>query len=319
MMRNRVAIGVLLCAAGAWAWQDAFTRLGLGRETFEKIVSRYVIEIVSHNRPLEMPPAGGLKKPLMALDDSSRAAVVRECGLAAKAFVMSAAFQASYDAYIRNLGAVNHGITVTDRSAEVNAALKKGDLEAARKVQENVMRENFRQGVIQRLPSLANYDSNTISTMAGIDAGLMEMSNPTTAAEKAAVAKAKQMLQEAVKLASGDIGKARELYRAALMTGAGLKDEAQAKNSAEEEKRNEEQRRYNELRLRPRVKNHLLDFVAVAKSVDFQAATVTKGGRQVFVNRAYERQSELWKMLFRLGPGGTKAAIQVAEQWASEL
>ncbi len=318
-MRFRLVALVFACAAGgAWAWQEAYARLGVDRDTFERTITRYMYEAVGRSH-IEMPPLPG-SKIVLSMNDAARAALVRECGLAAKAFVMSPAFQAGYDAYIRNAyRAVDHGIQVSSPGSNMDAALKKGDPDAAQAALANVMRESFRKGVLQRLPSIANYDKGTMETMAGVDSNMIDMSGPSSAAEKAAAAKAKAMLQEAVKLSSTDIARARETYRKALMTAAGLQDEAQIKSSAEDDQRREEQENYNRMRLRPNLKKRLMEFAALVKTVDFQAATVEKGGKRVFVNRTYEGRSELWKMLYRLGPGGANAAAQIAQQWAAEL
>ncbi len=319
-MRVQIFGVALVCCVGAWAWQDSLAQLKLNRETFERLITGYVNGAANRDH-LALPPFGGaVKDAILAMSDSGRAAIVKELGLAAKAFVMSPAFQTSYDAYIKSAyNAVNHGIAVTSKSAELDAALKRGDTEAMEKAAQNLMRDSYRQGVIQRLPSLANYDQSTIEMMVGTDTGMVDISNPQTAAEKAAVTKAKVMLGEAKKLASTDIAKARETYKAALMTAAGLKDEADAQSSAADAKRNEEQQRYNDMLLKPRLKKGLLEFASVVKTVDFKATTTLKDKKQVFVNPAYERRSELWKLLYRLGPGGANAAAQVAQQWATEL
>jgi hypothetical protein len=252
------------------------------------------------------------------MNDAARAALVRDCGLAAKALVMSPAFRAGYDAYIKNAyRAVDHGISTTASAPE--ASNRKGGAAAARPPGDNMMRDMYRKGVVERLPSVAKYDKDTIGIMAKVDTGMMDSSNPATPAEKAAVVKAKAMLGEAMTLAATDIAKARETYKAALMTAAGLQDEAQAKASAEDDRRKEEQDNYNRMRLQPNLKKKLLAFVSTVKTVDFQAATTMKGGKRVFVNPAYERRDDLWKLLYRLGPGGANAAAQVAQQWAAEL
>ncbi len=319
-MHIRILGFVLVCAAGAWAWQDSLAQLKLNRETFERLITGYVNESVNQDH-VAMPSYGAaVKDSLLAMNDAGRTTIVKELGLAAKAFVMSPAFQTSYEAYINKAyRAVNHGITITSATSKMEAAMKKGDYAAAETASENMMRDSYRQGVIQRLPSLANYDKSTIEMMADTDAGMVDISDPKTAAEKAAVAKAKVMLGEAKKLAGTDIAKARETYKAALMTAAGLKDEADAKSSAEEANRKEEQLRYNDMVLKPRLKKKLLAFAAIVKTVDFKAATAPKNNKQVFVNPAYERKDALWKMLYRLGPGGANAAAQVAQQWATEL
>jgi hypothetical protein len=67
------------------------------------------------------------------------------------------------------------------------------------------------------------------------------------------------------------------------MLAAGLANESQAAAGVEEGKKQDQQRNYNRLALKPM------------------------------------RKSEFWKMLYRLGPGGTNAAIGVAQTWIAEL
>lgn len=308
----------LACAASLCSGQEPYAPLQLDRSGFERRIQDYVHQAMGREDQIELPPLPGAKF-VLAMNDAARAALVRDCGAAAKAFVMSAAFQVGYDAYIKGAyRAVNHGIQVSTAEADLEAAIKKGDRVAMREADRRLTRERYREGVLQRLPSLANYDAGTIKTMAAVDKGQMDSSGASTTAEKEAVAKAKAMVDEAVQLASTDIAKARETYKAAMLLSAGVQNEGQTEAAADS-KLMEEQRRYEERRLQPNLKKALLAFAVLAKSVDFQAATVMKGGKRVFVNPAYERKSDVWKMLYRLGPGGTNAAIRIAQQWAAEL
>lgn len=76
-----------------------------------------------------------------------------------------------------------------------------------------------------------------------------------------------------------------------------------------------EQIEYDQRNLQGQLKRQLTTFVNVASKVDFDAATVEKNGRTLFVNAAYERQGALWKACFRAGAGPTAAALKIAKEW----
>ncbi|HBY63993.1 MAG TPA: hypothetical protein DEH78_29570 [Solibacterales bacterium] len=322
-MRFRFLALPVLCAAGALALQDSLASLQLTRETFERIVTGYV-QNATHglDREPNAPSIGrNAVQAFYALPEGSRAAVVKELGLAAKTLVMSPAFASAYESYIKGSHrAVNHGLKAAADPAEaINAAAKAGNFDAVEAASNKMMRDNYRKGVQQRLASIAGYDKATIDIMADTDVSMMDMAMPATAAEKARVAKAKAMLGEAKKQAASDLGRARATYKTALMMSAGIESEAQAAAGEDADKKLEEQRNYDRLLFKPNLKKKLQQFVAVAKTVDFAAPTQMKNGRKVFVSPANERRSELWKMLYRLGPSGTNAALSVAQAWASEL
>lgn len=321
MTLQRLACVVGLSAVSAWAMQSALATLELPKASFDRAVTDYLLKS-SHHSSLQREAVGmsaGLRA-FLALNDQARAGVVRELGLAAKAVVMSPATAAAYDNYVKtSQNAVNHGIAVNNAAGSVNDALKSGNMKAVEDAQSRMMRESFQRGVSQRLPSIAKYDAAMIGLMANTDASMMDMSMPKTAAEKASIVKAKAMLDEAKTQAGSDIAKARETHKSALMLAAGLGSEQEAKASEAEKLRQEQQANYNRVLLKPNLKKKLLEFVALAKTVDHKAVTQPKDGKQVFVNPVHERRDNLWKMLYRLGPGGTAAAIAVAQGWAAEL
>jgi hypothetical protein len=318
-MHPRVLMMVGACTLCAWAAQEGFARLGLEREVFEKRIGDYVKENAATDG-LRVPGAGAAGKALLALDDGARAAVVREAGTIAKAFIMSPAFETSYNDYIRNrYRAVNHGMKVVDTQNQMEESLKKGDFAAYEAASRNMQRDMHRQTVVERLASFATMEPAAFEVMADVDAGLMDVTDPQTPAGKAAITKAKGMLAEAKKLAGSDLPKARETYKAAMLLSAGFASEAEAVEARQEKQRREEQINFNRVQLKPVLKRRLTDFAAVVKTVDFSAATTLRANRHVFVNPAHERKDEMWKLLYRLGPGGANAAAQIAQAWAAEL
>lgn len=315
-----VLASLFLAVAGAAAWQDALSALKLNQETFERLVTGYVHSTASRGG-IGMPGLGrGISEAYKSLGEAQRGTVVRELSLATKAFVMSPGFGKAYEAHIaRAHNAVNHGIQVTDQTKALESAMKSGNADAMEDAANKMMRDNFRQQVQERLPEVAKFTQQQIEIMADVDAGLVDMSMPTTAAQKANVANAKKMLAEARKMSGSDLPKARETYKAALMLAAGLKDESAAAAGRDESARQEQQRNYNRYALKVVVKKGLEDFLGVARTVNFKAATVQKGDKTVFVNAADEKRGEMWKMLYRAGASGAGAAQAVAAAWLKEL
>jgi hypothetical protein len=111
---------------------------------------------------------------------------------------------------------------------------------------------------------------------------------------------------------------APSMGKAAAEAGRAMSDGAGAALQADKKKQ-EQQVNYNKYSLKPVMKARLTEFVALARTVDFTAQTQPKDGRQVFVRPAHERQTAMWKFLYRLGPGGTKEAMAIAQAWAAEL
>ena len=315
--------GLLGVAAVAWGWQEGLSKLGLDPGTFEERVRAAVYAATGGTASQITPPAIGKQaaEAGRALNDGARAALVRELGLAAKKLVMSPAFAAAHDKHIENsANAVNHGIAVQDAQSAAEKAIASGNAAALESAMANVMRDNFRNMVADRLKQkdIEKYDQNMLGIMVETDLSMVDMA-ATTPADKAAAAKAKPMYAEAKKLAATDLPKARETFRAASMLAAGLKDESAGAAMQADKKKQEQQINYNKYSLKPVLKARLGEFVELARTVDFAAQTQPKAGRQVFVRQDYERRPALWKFLFRLGPGGTKEAVAIAQAWAREL
>ena len=69
----------------------------------------------------------------------------------------------------------------------------------------------------------------------------------------------------------------------------------------------------------PAIAKRIREFLAFSADVDFDAKLVTKNGKMVFENPAYEAKSSQWKMCFRAGREATAAARAAAQAWLKEL
>lgn len=312
----------LVTVVSALALQSGWSTLGISEEAFRKTVRDYVLDSVRYLDSGLLTPGSSraMTAAGYALSDSQRAALVTELGTAAKRIIMSPEFAKTYEDYIaKTQNAVNHGIQVTDKVADMKKAIESGDTGAMEDATANMMRDSMTQALMSQLEAAKEQTADTLPYSVDAAKTILEMIPPRNAAEKASQAKAKANLEEAAKMAKTDIAKARELFRGALMLGAGISDASEATSAKADRERQDQQQNYNRLLLRPALKKKLQEFIATARTVDFNAATQEKGGKKVFVNPSHERRDELWKMLYRLGPGGTKAAIAVAQGWIAEL
>ena len=67
------------------------------------------------------------------------------------------------------------------------------------------------------------------------------------------------------------------------------------------------------------VKQRLKEFLVETKDIDFSAELVEKNGKKRFVNPAYERKGNRWKMGFRAGKEVVETSRAFAEKWISEI
>lgn len=67
------------------------------------------------------------------------------------------------------------------------------------------------------------------------------------------------------------------------------------------------------------VKRRLDQFLEETKDIDFAAELVTQNGRKKFVNPAYEKKSNRWKMAFRAGKEVVEPARAFVQLWIAEI
>ena len=67
------------------------------------------------------------------------------------------------------------------------------------------------------------------------------------------------------------------------------------------------------------IKVRLEEFLDATKDIDFGAQLIEKNGKKYFVNPAYERKDNRWKMAFRAGKEAVEAARAFTQQWMNEI
>jgi hypothetical protein len=67
------------------------------------------------------------------------------------------------------------------------------------------------------------------------------------------------------------------------------------------------------------IKRRLEEFLKITSDIDFSAELVTKNGKKVFVNPAYEDKDSRWKMAFRAGKEVVEPARAFVQQWVQEI
>ncbi len=69
----------------------------------------------------------------------------------------------------------------------------------------------------------------------------------------------------------------------------------------------------------PLIKIRLEQFLEETKDIDYKAELVEKKGTKYFVNPAYERKGNRWKMAFRAGKEVVEPARAFVQQWIGEI
>lgn len=67
------------------------------------------------------------------------------------------------------------------------------------------------------------------------------------------------------------------------------------------------------------VKRRLQQFLDETQSIDFNAELTERNGKKIFVNPAYERKSNRWKMAFRAGKEVVEPAKAFVQEWLKEI
>jgi hypothetical protein len=310
MIRHpRLIVACFALSAAALAWQGGVALVGLTDADAQNVAKSFF-----GSSSLSLPGAYILKGPMAAQwkakSPAERVQAVREMSLYAKRMVASPGFATLYNGWIKDrFHAVDHGINVDPRA---DAAKMSANPQAAMKQMQNVMAASIAQSFSQMPPAalkmlfdqdLQNWkedkDKAKLYARAQQIAPMLS-SNP------------EEFKKQYIVLKSIDLG--------GPDSAAGLDAaKADAQKMQADQKAREEQQAWNEHKLPIALKHYLTDFVTLARSVDFSAQTRTQNGKLTFVNVEYERKSDNWKKLYRLGKEPTQAMLTVAEQWLKEL
>lgn len=246
-----------------------------------------------------------------ALDEAAQAALVETVGGALKSLVMSAAFMAEHDKWVKDEHqGVDHGLKGV---VGMEQAVKKNDLKALEAMQANMV---VAMGVdqVQAMPA-ASLKTQFDEELAGWKKRAADVKRRDRAKYQKLVAKAEPL--EGLAPEDETFRRGYAVLKSIDNDGPDTEEAVYAIHARQ--KQETEQLAYDEHNLKGQLKQQLTAFVAIAAKVDFDAPTVEKGKKTLFVNPAYERQGALWKACFRAGPVPTAAAVKLAKAWLAEL
>ncbi len=304
------AATLFICGAAAFSFDGLLATLGWSDQDRNVIARQALLDDGFHS----LPGTYTLKRPVKtaweARPAADRVALVQEFAALAKSTVSSPAFEKTYDTWIKDrYSAVNHGLKVDDQAEarKMQKALESGDMMAQMGAQ---MATSFLAMPVETLKTmfpddLKNWQASSepkekkLGQKAATIAPLLQ-SNPEEFKKQYAILKSVEM------------GGPDSLAGIQAMMGAAQQAQADQKSV-------QEQRNYNQHRLKTHLKKKLSEFVALARTVDFNAETAVKGTRTVFVNPAYEKKPRAWKQLYRIGREPVQAGIAAAEAWLKEL
>lgn len=245
------------------------------------------------------------------LGESAQVALVDTAGAAVKSLVMSPAFLAQHNEYIKNQHqAVDHGIKGVVSMAD---AVKRNDLKTLEALQRNAT-------VAMSVDMVANYPGDALKGELTRELKRWQ----TYAADPKRRDRAKYQKMVGVAQTIESLPGTEEKFKRGYAVIKSIEHDGPDTEAAvyaiharfQQEK---EQAAYDEFNLTGRLRAQLTHFIATASKVNFTAPTVEKDGKTVFVNAADEKRSALWKACFRAGAAPTAAAVTFAKAWLSEL
>jgi hypothetical protein len=245
------------------------------------------------------------------LDDSARVTLVETVGSALKSLVMSAAYLADHDAFIKgeHQGA-DHGIKGV---VSLEEAMKKGDVKQMEAIQVRMT-----VAMTVDMVSTAPPDSLKQEFLDELPKWKAQAANPKNskrAKYQKMVAKAQSI--ETLPASDEKFKRGYAVIRSIDADGPDTEDAVYAMHARF--KQEEEQAAYDAHSLKGQLKQQLTTFVAIASKVNFKAPTVEKNKKTIFVNPADEKQGAIWKACFRAGEASTTAALKLAKAWLAEL
>lgn len=249
------------------------------------------------------------RRAVKALDAGARTQLVTTGAPIVKALIMSPAFMQAHEAWIATqFDAVNHSIKVAGAQGNTKDPMAQ-------------MQDVQRQLGAQMYETYRNFPVNMIKDSLAQEMPAWQESLKDASAEDRAryqklIAKAKQIQP----LAATDPAAYQKGYGILKSIESGGPDnEAELTSMGGQSKKQQQQRNYDRYNLRAVLKKRLNEFVRVAGSVDYAAATAAVGNRERFTDAKYEKASSEWKLLYRFGKAPSQAAAAFAQQWAREL
>ena len=245
------------------------------------------------------------------LSDSARVTLVETVGAAVKTLVTSAAYVSEHDNFIKaEHQGVNHGLTGI---VSIEEMTRKMDLKGIEAYQSRMM-------VAMTVDQVKTMPGDLLKTdlMESLPNWKQRAADPKNS-ERAKYQKMVARTESIATLPASDekFKRGYAVIKSIDADGPDTEDAVYAMHARF--KQEQEQAKYDAHSLKGQLKQQLTTFIAIASKVNFNAPTVEKNKKTIFVNAADERQGAIWKGCFRAGEPATAAAVKLAKAWLAEL
>lgn len=306
-MKNTL-VAFMVVAAGWWLtaarYRDVVSDLGMTKEQIQNSVLDYVR---SPDQPVYIPYK--TRQLARQIPAGSRAAAVQALGQVVRAYAESAAFKTKYQDQLKQEYQISDGATQRAQEGNTQAAMRQQVAAAT--------------AAYSQMPTSAL----TMLLQSQIE-GAREMLASAESAEKAELTKNLAQWGRLQALSKTKPEEFRKQYVANLSQTLNQQldaeidrhsgDAARAKAEAQEyEKRLAEYKAASDVN--KLLKQRLQAFIALTRSIDFDAPLTKRGSHMVFVNPAYESKPAHWKQLYRLGKEPVSTAQSIAQEWLAQL
>ena len=313
MKKYLVAVGLICLQVALAAWQGGMTAMGITPSGLRSQIERATRQKGDGLTLSILSPAQLVAAKL--LPESQQAALMKELAIAAKAILMSPAFQSAHDAYIaKEYQAVNHGLKVkTLEQVAQGATSQAGASEFELKMKRELSAIYVQMAMQTKIEDLKMMFDESLKEWT------KEAAKPK-GSDKAKYTKLVTQAQAIKDLSVSNPDKFRRGY--AVLRSAendGLDTEEALFGAQASSQKDNEQLMWDQHNLRGALQRVLTQVVAEAPTVDFAAQTVQKSSSRVFVNPAYEKKSLTWKAMYRAGKAPTAAGLEIARAWLKEL
>jgi hypothetical protein len=245
------------------------------------------------------------------LSDAARVTLVETVGSALKTLVTSTAYLTEHDAFVKGEHqGVDHGLKGV---VSLEDAMKRGDVKQMEAIQSRMMVAV----VVDQVRTMPG-DMLKKELMESLPKWKEHAANPKHSARakyQKMVAKAQSL--EALPPSDEKLKRGYAVIQSIDNGGPDTEDAVYAAYARS--KQEQEQVAYDAHSLTGQLRQQLTTFVAIASKVNFNAPTVEKNRKTMFVNAADEKQGAIWKGCFRAGQPATAAAVKLARAWLAEL
>jgi uncharacterized protein (UPF0335 family) len=300
---------------------DTLTDLGLTKEGVHDNLFTQMIQ------PEWIAAPTGKMRIARKIPVGDRAAAASNLVKIAQSIVSSDAFKNEYDAYIEQNFKVE---TLSDEEQK----LVNGATIDIYKEEEQTIRDTYKSSIITTSQGFENMPPSVLAMMAQQQVAAMEQQlGGMSATEKEKNKKAIAELKGIQKLSTSNPNEFKTKYldffkrlttgmvddRPSMVTQEDFDKKKAAAFEKNEKIKQQQAARDAQQDLNTVVKNRLKAFISLVESIDFEATTVKDGSTYYFTNKAYEKKSKAWKLLYRLGKEPVIAANVVAQNWLKAI